>query len=45
VAVKWKYFAGAAVLAVALLLPYAPVYTLIGGIVLAAIVNWKLRRP
>jgi hypothetical protein len=40
--VQWKYFIGAAILAVGLLAPYAPLPDVIGGIALAAVLNWKL---
>jgi hypothetical protein len=42
VAPKWKWFIGASILAVGLLGPYAPLPDLIGGIALAAVLNWKL---
>lgn len=38
----WKYFIGASILAVGLLGPYAPLPDVIGGIALAAVLNWKL---
>jgi hypothetical protein len=37
---KWIFFLGAAILAVSLLGPYAPTPDLIGGIALAAVINW-----
>lgn len=39
---EWRFFIGAAILAVALLGPYAPLPDLLGGIALAAVLNWKL---
>jgi hypothetical protein len=42
VAPKWKWFIGASILAIGLLGPYAPLPDLIGGIALAAVLNWKL---
>ena len=39
---KWKYFGGAAILAVGLLGPYAPWPALIAGIAVAAVLTWKL---
>ena len=39
---SWKFFIGAAILVVGLLGPYAPLPDLIGGIALAAVINWKL---
>ena len=42
VASKWKWFIGASILAIGLLGPYAPLPDLIGGIALAAVLNWKL---
>jgi hypothetical protein len=42
VAPNWNWFIGASILAVGLLGPYAPLPDLIGGIALAAVLNWKL---
>ena len=39
---KWKFFIGAAILAIALLGHYAPLSDLLGGIALAAVIHWKL---
>jgi hypothetical protein len=39
---KWKFFIGAAILAIGLLGPYAPLSDLLGGIALAAVIHWKL---
>lgn len=44
-AMEWKFFIGAAILAVGLLGPWAPMSDVIGGIALAAVINWKLFRP
>jgi hypothetical protein len=41
---KWKFFIGAAILAIGLLGPYAPLSDLLGGIALAAVIHWKLPR-
>jgi hypothetical protein len=43
-ATEWKFFAGAAILTVALLAPWAPMSDVVGGIALAAVINWKLFR-
>jgi hypothetical protein len=39
---EWKFFAGASMLVIALLLPWAPISDLVGGIALAAVISWKL---
>jgi hypothetical protein len=39
---KWKFFIGAAILAIGLLGPYAPLSDVLGGIALAAVIHWKL---
>ena len=41
---NWKYFVGASIVVAGALLRYAPVPAIIGGIGLAAFLNWlKLR--
>ena len=44
-AMEWKFFIGASMLAFALLGPWAPMSDVVGGIALAAVINWKLFRP
>jgi hypothetical protein len=39
---RWGVFAGAAVLVVGMLRPYAPMSDVIGGVALAAVIHWKL---
>jgi hypothetical protein len=39
---NWMWFIGASILAIGLLGPYAPLPDVIGGIALAAVLNWKL---
>ena len=41
---KWKYFVGATILTAGLLLPYAPPLTIVGGVTLAALLNWRNQR-
>ncbi len=42
---KWKYFVGACILTCALLLKFgAPIGSLLIGVLLAAVVNWKTQR-
>jgi hypothetical protein len=41
---EWKFFAGASLLLIALLGPWAPTSDLFGGIAIAAVINWKVLR-